>query len=74
MFRPMDNMERMRTSAERIQLPDFSARRLLAAMRTLVALDQDWVPSAPGTSLYVRPVEFCTDVDLGFTASPTPAS
>ena len=65
MFRPMDNMERMRTSAERIQLPDFIAADLLAAMRTLVALDQDWVPSAPGTSLYVRPVEFCTDVDLG---------
>ncbi len=65
MFRPMDNVERMRNSAERIQLPDFKPEDMLDAMRTLVALDQDWVPSAPGTSLYVRPVEFCSDVDLG---------
>ena len=65
MFRPRDNMERMRNSAERIQLPDFDADFMLEALTKLVALDQDWVPSAPGTSLYIRPVEFCTDIDLG---------
>ena len=65
MFRPRDNMQRMRDSAERIQLPDFDADFLLEAMTKLVSLDQDWVPSAPGTSLYIRPVEFCTDIDLG---------
>ena len=65
MFRPRDNMERMRASAERIQLPDFDPDFLLEAMTELVALDQDWTPCAPGTSLYIRPVEFCTDVDLG---------
>ena len=65
MFRPRDNMERMRNSAERIQLPDFDADFMLEALTKLVALDQDWVPNAPGTSLYIRPVEFCTDIDLG---------
>lgn len=65
MFRPWDNMERMRSSAERIQLPDFDAQFMLEALTKLVALDQDWVPDAPGTSLYIRPVEFCTDIDLG---------
>ena len=65
MFRPRDNMERMRNSAERIQLPDFDADFLLDAMTKLVALDQDWVPTAQGASLYIRPVEFCTDIDLG---------
>ena len=65
LFRPRDNVQRMRDSAERIQLPDFDPDFLLEAMTKLVALDQDWVPSAPGTSLYIRPVEFCTDIDLG---------
>ena len=64
LFRPWDNVQRMRDSAERIQLPDFDPDFLLEAMTKLVALDQDWVPSAPGTSLYIRPVEFCTDIDL----------
>ena len=31
----------------------------------LVKLDQDWVPSDPGTSLYIRPFLFSTDPDSG---------
>lgn len=65
LFRPADNMRRMRDSAERIQLPDFDADFLLEALLKLVELDQDWVPTLPGASLYIRPVEFCTDIDLG---------
>ena len=65
LFRPMENMKRMRDSAERIQLPDFDPEFLLQAILKLVELDQDWVPAAPGASLYIRPFEFCTDVDLG---------
>ena len=65
LFRPGDNMQRMRDSAERIQLPDFDADFMLSAILKLVELDQDWVPTAPGASLYIRPFEFCTDVDLG---------
>lgn len=65
LFRPADNMQRMRDSAERIQLPDFDADFLLSAILKLVELDQDWVPNVPSASLYIRPFEFCTDVDLG---------
>ena len=65
LFRPADNMQRMRDSAERIQLPDFDPDFLLKALLKLVELDQDWVPTVPGASLYIRPVEFCTDIDLG---------
>lgn len=68
LFRPADNMQRMRDSAERIQLPDFDSDFLLKALLQLVELDQDWVPTAPGASLYIRPVEFCTDIDLGLHA------
>lgn len=65
LFRPSDNMARMRDSAERIQLPDFDPDFLLNAILKLVELDQGWVPSVSSASLYIRPVEFCTDVDLG---------
>lgn len=65
LFRPTDNMQRMRDSAERIQLPDFDGDFLLSAILKLVELDQDWVPEASGASLYIRPFEFCTDIDLG---------
>ena len=65
LFRPADNMQRMRDSAERIQLPDFDAEFMLKAMLKLVEIGQDWVPAVDGASLYVRPFEICTDVDLG---------
>lgn len=65
LFRPMDNMQRMRDSAERIQLPDFDPDFLLSALLQLVALDQEWTPAVPSASLYIRPFEICTDIDLG---------
>ena len=65
LFRPADNMQRMRDSAERIQLPDFDAGFMLEATLKLVELDQDWVPTTPSASLYIRPFEICTDIDLG---------
>ena len=64
MFRPMENLKRMSDSAERITLPQFDREFVLEAMRKLVDLDRSWVPSAPGTSLYIRPFLFATDPDL----------
>ncbi|MBQ6692330.1 MAG: branched-chain amino acid aminotransferase, partial [Clostridia bacterium] len=64
MFRPMENLKRMNDSAERICLPQFDKEFVLEAMRQLVELDADWVPNAPGTSLYIRPFLFATDPDL----------
>lgn len=64
MFRPMENLKRMSDSAERITLPQFDQEFVLEAMRQLVELDHDWVPNAPGTSLYIRPFLFATDPDL----------
>ena len=64
MFRPMENLKRMSDSAERITLPQFDRDFVLEAMRRLVDIDRDWVPDAPGTSLYIRPFLFATDPDL----------
>lgn len=65
LFRPMDNIRRMNDSAERLQLPLLNEEDALQALETLVELEQDWVPSAPGTSLYIRPFLIGVDNTLG---------
>lgn len=65
LFRPMDNFARMRDSAERLCLPLIDGEFALEALKTLLKLDEAWVPSQPGTSLYIRPFEFGADPFLG---------
>ena len=65
LFRPMDNMIRMNKSCDRIGLPPFNAADGVQAIRELVDLDRDFVPSEPGTALYIRPFMFATDPKLG---------
>ena len=64
LFRPWDNVERLNKSCDRLSLPQLDPGDALEAIRRLVEVDQDWVPSAPGTSLYIRPFLFSTDPDL----------
>lgn len=65
LFRPWDNMARLNRSCTRLGLPQVNEADALEAVKTLVTLDQNWVPSAPGTSLYIRPFLFSTDAELG---------
>lgn len=65
LFRPEENFKRMNVSAERIRLPQINVDDVLEALDTLVALDADWVPTQPGTSLYIRPFLFGDDPFLG---------
>jgi len=64
LFRPWDNMSRLNASAERIGLPQVNETDALKAIKALVELDQRWVPSDPGTSLYIRPFLFASDPSL----------
>ena len=64
LFRHDANVERLNISAERIGLPQVPVDVAMAAIEQLVELDQAWVPSAPGTSLYIRPFLFATDPAL----------
>lgn len=64
LFRPWENMKRLNTSAQRMGLPLISESDALQAVKTLVSIDKSWVPSAPGTSLYIRPFLFSTDPTL----------
>ena len=69
LFRPECNAERMNTSAERLCIPTIDTELFVQAVRTLVDVDRDWVPHLDGTSLYIRPFIFATDVGLGVHAS-----
>ena len=64
LFRPMENVRRMNNSARRMALPTMDEDLGLEALRAFVELEQDWVPSAPGTSLYLRPFVIATEPTL----------
>ena len=65
MFRPIENIRRMNRSAERLCLPEIDEDLAMQILDTFVSIEQDWVPSAPGTSLYLRPFLFGNDPFLG---------
>ncbi|MBQ7940620.1 MAG: branched-chain amino acid aminotransferase [Clostridia bacterium] len=68
LFRPMENIRRMNNSAERLCLPQIPEEDALEALTTFVEFEQDWTPSANGTSLYLRPFLYGNDETLGVHA------
>lgn len=65
LFRPKDNLERMNHSAVRMCMPRLPVEKVLKALRALLYLDRDWVPSAEGASLYIRPTMVAMEPALG---------
>ena len=65
LFRPTENIARLNSSAERICLPEVDPDFVLEALKKFVDVERDWVPSAEGTSLYLRPFLFGNDETLG---------
>ncbi len=68
LFRPIENIRRMNLSAERLCLPQIPEDIALQALTEFVKTEQDWTPSAEGTSLYLRPFMFGNDETLGVHA------
>ena len=69
MFRPRDNFLRLNRSAERLCIPPIDPDEALSNLIELVRLESGWIPTAPGTSLYVRPTIIATESALGVRAS-----
>ena len=69
LFRPDCNARRMQDSADRLCMPKVPVEDFIQAAKALVQVDRDWVPDHEGTSLYIRPFMFATDVTLGVHAS-----
>ena len=68
MFRPIENIRRMNSSAERLCLPQIDEDMAMEILKTFVKCEEDWTPSAPGTSLYLRPFMYGNDETLGVHA------
>ena len=68
LFRPTENIKRMNNSALRMCIPPVPEDIYLEALKTLVTVDESWVPHEFGTSLYLRPFIIATDAQLGVHA------
>ncbi|MBQ0110424.1 MAG: branched-chain amino acid aminotransferase, partial [Oscillospiraceae bacterium] len=68
MFRPIENIRRMNNSAERLCLPQIDEDVAMEVLTTFIRHEQEWTPSAPGTTLYIRPFMFGNDEALGVHA------
>ncbi len=64
-FRPEANARRFRASARRLAMPELPEEDFLGSIRALVETDLEWVPSAEGASLYLRPFMIATEPFLG---------
>ncbi len=64
-FRPEENAARLQGSARRLALPELPVADFLQSLHELIAADADWVPSAPDTSLYLRPFQIANEAFLG---------
>ena len=64
LFRPWENVARLNRSCERLGLPQHEPGDPLQPIKTVVKVDENWVPSDPGTSLYIRPFLYGTDPTL----------
>ena len=65
LFRPEKNMARLNVSCDRLCIPKIDEEFAIEAIKTLVKVDADWIPTEPGTSLYIRPYIFATDAHVG---------
>ncbi|CEQ40495.1 SPOSA6832_02124 [Sporobolomyces salmonicolor] len=65
LYRPELNMARMNRGAARMAFPTFEGEVLIELIKKLLEVDERWVPTDPGCSLYIRPTMIGTRASLG---------
>ncbi len=71
LFRPDMNAKRTNDTNDRLCIPQVPVEDYVQAVKAIVAVDQDWIPTEPGTSLYIRPFMIATEPFLGVDVSET---
>ncbi|RKY90667.1 MAG: branched chain amino acid aminotransferase [Ignavibacteriae bacterium] len=64
-FRPDQHIQRLNNSARRICIPEVDNDFLLTALKELINIERDWIPTNQGESLYIRPFIYGNDPFLG---------
>ena len=71
LFRPDMNAKRTNATNDRLVIPQIPEDDFVQAVKAVVDVDRDWIPTEPGTSLYIRPFIIATDEFLGVAPSKT---
>jgi len=71
LFRPDDNHKRFNISASRMSMPEIPEEYFMEGLKKLLKLDEKWIPTTSGSSMYIRPFMFASG--KGFHASPADA-
>ncbi len=71
LFRPLDNCKRLNISSKRLAIPEIPESFFMEGLKTLLKVDEAWIPKQEGSSLYIRPFVFASG--NGFHASPANA-
>mgnify|MGYP003290011235 CR=1 FL=1 len=71
LFRPDMNGKRTNDTNKRLCIPELPVEDFVEAVKAVVKVDEDWIPTAPATSLYIRPFIIATDDFLGVAPSKT---
>ena len=71
LFRPDENARRLNESARRMCMATLPEELFIGGLEALLREDAAWVPTAAGSSLYMRPYMFATDTFLGVAPSKT---
>jgi branched-chain amino acid aminotransferase len=69
LFRPEKNIQRLNQSNERLCIPHLDEQVAIDALKQLVLVDEDWLPTNEGTSIYIRPFIIATESALGVATS-----
>lgn len=72
LFRPDLNMRRLDLSSQRLAMPAIDGEELKKLIGELIKLEQRWIPTEKGFSLYIRPTIIGTQNYIGVT--PTESS
>ena len=65
LFRPEENFKRLNSSNERLVIPELPVEMAMEGLMELLKVEKDWVPSAEGAALYIRPFIIAVDPFLG---------
>lgn len=65
LFRPVENLNRLNLSAERMGMIKLPEEIFMAGLKQLIDIDSAWIPTKPGSALYIRPYMFATDDFVG---------
>ncbi|TFG80814.1 MAG: branched-chain amino acid aminotransferase [Chrysiogenales bacterium] len=69
LFRPRENARRLNRSLQRLCMPEIPEELFLEAECELLKLEERWIPTQKGASLYIRPTVIGTEAALGVKAS-----